>query len=276
MPDTPPVLRITAERRSGLGFVELWRARELTLFFALREIKSRYRQTVLGVGWAVLQPLMAMLVFYVVFGRIGKMATGSVPYPVFALSGLIAWQLFSSAVTGAGQSLVGNQGLLTKVYFERLALPVSATLIAVVDAMVALGLLAIVMVWSGVAPDPLRVLAMPLVLALVFALAAGVGVWLAALVLRFRDLRHALPLLIQLWMFASPVGYPASRVPAEWRPLYDLNPVVGAIEAFRWTVIGGDAPPMISVVWAAVAALVLFTTGAAFFQRVERTFADIA
>ena len=259
-----------AELRLG----ELVEHRELTLFMVWRDVKVRYKQTALGVAWAVLQPLMTMVIFTIIFGRIAGLPSDGVPYPLFALAGLLPWQLFAASLTGAANSLVGNAGLLTKVYFPRLIVPLAATLSTFVDFLVSCAVLVLLMLYYRVAPSP-AIVALPLFFALALATAVGVGLWFAAMNVRYRDVQYVLPFLVQLWLFASPVAYSASLIhsPAG-RAIYALNPMAGAIQGFRWALLG--APPPGPLVWPSVAvSVVLLVSGLFFFKRMEDTFADV-
>lgn len=252
---------------------ELWHYRDLLYFLTWREISVRYKQTVLGFAWAVLQPLLTMLVFTVFLGRLAKVPSDGIPYPVFSYLGLLPWMYFANALTRSSMSLVANQNLVSKVYFPRILIPLSGTLSALVDFLIAFGILAVLMAWYHIAPAPTALLLIPL--SVLTALAAtGVGMWLAALNVQYRDVQHAIPFLVQVWMYATPVVYPASLVPEKWRVLFALNPLAGIIEAYRsatlgrpidWTILGVSA--FVTV------ALTVF--GAWRFRKMERVFADI-
>jgi len=271
--DTPWVV-IDAERgRHPLDPIEIWRYRDLLYFLAWRDITVRYRQTLLGVSWAVLQPTLTMIVFTVFLGRLAGVPSDGIPYPVFSYLGLLPWMYFAGAVTRSSASLVGNAPLVTRVYFPRVLVPLSATLSALVDFLVAFPLLAGLMVWYRCPPAWTALLLVPLVLVTAGA-AAGVGMWLAALNVRYCDVQHAIPFLLQLWMFATPVVYPASLVPERWRALLALNPMAGLIEAYRAAVLGRavDGSTLgISI----VCALLLVAVGVWQFRRTERMLADV-
>ena len=271
----PPVTRIAPS--SGwvpLRLGELWSHRELVYFLAWREVKIRYKQTALGALWAVLQPLVAMGIFSVVFGRLARVPSDGVPYPLFALAALVPWTYFATGIGQAANSLVANQHLLRKVYFPRLALPLAAVLAAGVDFLVAFTLLLVATVAYGVTPGPRALWLLPIAV-LGIASALGVGLWLAAFNVRYRDVRHALPFLIQLWLYATPVVYPSTLLPPGWRTLSALNPMVGVVEGFRWALLDTATRPGPLLALSALSALVVLVAGATYFRRVERHFADL-
>lgn len=257
----------------GMGLGALASHRGLLYFLALRDVKVRYKQTLLGAAWAVLQPLMTMAVFWVVLGRLVGVPSDGLPYPVFALAALVPWGFFAHGLAQGAESLVGNASLVSKVYFPRLVIPVAGVLSGLVDLAVATAALGLVLALFRVAPGPALALA-PLYLLLVAATALGAGLWLAALNAKYRDVRHAVPFLVQLWFFLSPVTYPLSLVPGRWRTLYALNPLAGALEGFRACVTGG-APAVDLTAISAAAAAALLAGGALYFRRMERTFADV-
>lgn len=256
-----------------LDLREMWMYRELIYFLTWRDVNVRYKQTAIGVAWAVLQPLAMMAVFTLFFGRMAEMPSGGVPYPVFVLAGLVPWQLFSRALSDSSGSLVTEQRLITRVYFPRLIVPLSTVLAAIVDLLVALGLLLILMPVFGVWPDA-RIVFLPAFVLLLLVTALAVGFWLSALNVEYRDVRYAVPFLTQFWLFVTPVIYPTSQVPAGWQFVYALNPMVSAVEGFRWSLLGvGQGPSAVMAISAAVA-VILFLTGIAWFRRLERTFVD--
>ncbi len=270
----PPLLRLSARSAGAFARLsEVWEHRELLLFLTWRDLRVRYKQTALGAAWALLQPLLTMLVFSVFFGALARMPSDGVPYPVFAYCGLLPWQLFAFALTGAAQSLTANERLVTKVYFPRLILPLAAVLAGLVDFAVAFALLVPLMLAYGVRPGA-AVATLPLFVALLLVTAVGVGLGLGALNVRFRDVRHALPFLTQLWLFATPIAYPASLVPERFRALMGLNPMAGVVEGFRWALLGAPAPGPLLWLSAGVA-LVGLAAGLFYFLRVERSFADV-
>lgn len=267
---------LVIEPRRALAAIdlgELWRYRDLLYFLTRREVAIRYKQTVLGSAWAILQPLLSMVVFTVFLGRLAKVPSDGIPYPVFSYLGLLPWTLFSGALTRASQSLVGNANLLSKVYFPRVLIPLAATLSALVDFAIAALVLLGLMAWYHIAPAPSSLLVVPLV-ALIALAATGVGLWLAALNVQYRDVQHAVPFLVQIWMFATPVVFPASLIPARYRLLFALNPMTGVIEAFRSSVLGRPFD------WQALASscaviAVLTVIGIWRFRRTEKVFADV-
>ncbi|MBW3654542.1 MAG: ABC transporter permease [Gemmatimonadetes bacterium] len=259
-----------------LDVQELWRYRSLFFFLVWRDIKVRYAQTALGVGWAVLQPLLTMGVFTLIFGRFARIPSDGVPYALFSLSALVPWTYFSTALAGAGNSLVTERNLITKVYFPRLVVPFAPVLAGLADFAVGMGMLLLVMLGAGRVPTVAALAIVPLAVLVMVLTAAGVGSWLAALNVQYRDFRYVIPFLVQVWMFASPIVYPASLVPERYRAVYALNPMVGVIEAMR-SVLFGTAP----LDWAAfgvslLAAVLLFVTGTLYFRQTERVFADVA
>ena len=258
---------------AALRLGELWTYRELLFFLVWRDVKVRYKQTALGVAWAVLQPLLTMFVFSLFFGRLARMASDGLPYPVFNLAGLVPWTFFAFGLNEAATSVVGSRHLITKVYFPRLAIPLATVLAGLVDFAIAFLLLLLVMAWYGIVPGLEALFVIPLVL-LAFVTALGAGLWLAALNVQYRDVRYVLPFLTQLWLFATPIVYPTSLVPAPWRPVYGLNPMVGVVDGFRWALLG-SAPPGPALAVSVCAALGLALGGVFYFRRMERAFADI-
>jgi lipopolysaccharide transport system permease protein len=271
----PPVLRITPPARWwALPFGELWAYRELVYFFVWRDIKIRYKQTAIGAAWAVLQPFLTMLIFTLFFGRLAHMPSDGLPYPIFSYSGLLPWMYFAAALQNSTNTIVENQRLITKVYFPRLALPLSSVLSGLVDFGISFLMFAAMMIYYHMRPS-LTILWLPAFLLLAVLTALGVGLWLSALNAIYRDVRYVLPFLVQFWMFASPVVYPVSLMPAKWRWVYSLNPMAGVIEGFRWSLAGrGDPPGHLILVSSGVVLLVLLS-GAAYFQKMETTVADL-
>lgn len=267
--------RLILRPRTGwqrLDLREIWVYRDLFWVLAARDIKIRYRQTVLGIAWAVIQPLFTMIVFTFI-ARLGKIPTDGSPAPIFYYSGMLPWFLFANSVTNAGNSLVASQHLITKVYFPRLIVPISAVITTLVDFGIGFVILLGMMVWYGVRPGP-QLLALPLAVALAFLAALAVGFWLSALNVQFRDVRHVMPFVIQLWLFCTPVLYPSSVVHSPWkRALLGINPMSGVVDMVRWCVLGRPAPA--SSLWVSVAVIVAALVGALFyFRRVERTLVD--
>jgi lipopolysaccharide transport system permease protein len=268
--------RIDSRRERLLaGLAEAWEYRELLYFLVWRELKVRYKQSVVGVGWAILQPVMMMVVFSVVFGHLVKLKTNGPPYPLFVLTGLIAWQLFTYSLSHSGLSLITDKPLITKVYFPRLLIPTAPVLAGLVDFAIASVVLAGFLVYYGVVP-PLAILAVPLLVVMLAATALGVGIWIAALNVQYRDFQYTLPFLTQLWFFMTPIAYTATIVPETWRVLLGLNPMAGVVEGLRWALLDptNGLEPMVFVS-AGVCVLVLLS-GVVYFRRHEDVFADVA
>ena len=266
------------ERTTGLrsiGVAELIRFRELLYFLTWRDIKVRYKQTALGVGWAILQPVLAMVIFTVIFGHVAKISTGGIPYPIFAYAALIPWLFFANAVQLSSTSLTVNPQLITKIYFPRLYLVMAPILAGLVDLVLAFGVLIAMMIFYGVAPSALGVLVLPLFLLLGFLATVGMSAWLAALNVKYRDIRFVVPFLIQSLLFATPVVYSTSSVSEPWRTLFGLNPLTAVVEGFRWALAGGSEPRPTTLALSAVSGLVLFAYGFYYFHRTEKGFADV-
>jgi lipopolysaccharide transport system permease protein len=259
----------------GHGLRQLWGARELVYLLGWRDFKVRYKQTILGAAWAVVQPAMMMVVFTFLFGRLAQVPSAGLPYPVFAILGLLPWQLFASGLAQVSDSLVANERLLTRTAFPRLVIPVAAIATPLVDFAVGLLLLAAVLLFFGVGPAPTVVL-LPIVALLAAGAALGVGLWLAALNIRYRDVRYMIPFIVQPLLFLTPVAYPAALVPDTWRWVYALNPMVGVVEAFRWAALGVGEPPLALLGISLAVTVTLTAGGIRFFRRVERHFADYA
>jgi lipopolysaccharide transport system permease protein len=253
---------------------ELWRYRELLYFLVWRDVKVRYKQTALGAAWAVLQPFATMLVFSLFFGRLANMPSDGVPYPVFAFAALVPWTFFANGLAMSTQSLVLSQNLLKKVYFPRLAIPLAAVLAGLVDFALALAVLAGMLALYGIAPGPEALWIVPLLL-LALATSLGVGLWLSALNVRYRDVGYVVPFLVQLWLFATPIAYPSSLLAEPWRTVYGINPMVGVVEGFRWALLGTGRAPGGTLAVSSLAAAALLVGGAFYFRRLERTFADV-
>lgn len=258
-----------------LGLADLWSYRELLYFFVWRDVKVRYKQTLFGALWAIIQPLALMVVFTLVLGRVAGITPEGVPYALFALAGLVPWTLFSQSLIGASNSLVASAGLLVKVYFPRLLLPIAATGSYLIDYGISLLMLLAFTVFMGVGLSPAVLWTVPLTM-LLLGTALAAGIWLSAINVRYRDVRQAVPFLVQLWLFASPVAYPADFVPEQFQTLYYLNPMAGVIEGFRWAMLGlGSAPPIGPILMSGVATALVLGTGLVYFRRVERTLADV-
>lgn len=257
----------------ALHLREVWEYRELLYFLVWRDVKVRYKQTTLGLAWAIIQPLFLMLVFSLFFGRLGGMPSDGVPYPVFVYCALVPWQLFAHALSESSNSLIVNQHLITQVYFSRLVVPLSAVLGGFVDFVVAFLVLILILVYYGIVPG-LAVLTLPFFMLLAVMTALGVGLWLSALNVKYRDVRHTLGFLTQVWFFVTPITYPSSIVPEAWRSLYGLNPMAGVVEGFRWALLGKAEPPAGLLVVSSLAVLGLLIGGLYYFRRTEQTFAD--
>lgn len=270
----PEIVIRARSRWLSLGLVDLWRYRDLVRMLAWRDVAVRYKQTVLGVAWALLQPIALMVLFSLVFGRLAQMPSDGVPYPLFAFCGLLPWQLFGSSIVQVGNSLVQNQALLSKVYFPRLAVPVAAVAPPMVDFAAGCVVFAALLAWFGVMPGAAIAWA-PLFALLAVVASLALGIWIAAFNVFYRDFRYTLPFLVQLLMFATPVVYPSSLLPEPWRTLFGLNPMAGAIEGFRWAVLGTNAPPWGTIAMSAAATVVLLLGGALYFRQIERRFADV-
>lgn len=272
--DTPVTYLRPSKGWLSIDFNELWRYRELVYFLTWRDIKVRYKQAVLGIAWAVLQPLLTTVIFTVIFGTLLKTPSQGIPYPLFSLTALLPWQLFASALQRSSVSLVGNANLITKIYFPRLAIPLSSIFAALVDFLISFVVLVGVMIYYQYWPG-WNVLWLPLLVVLALLTALAVGLWLSALNVQYRDIQQMVPFLVQVWMYASPIVYPIETIPAGvWRWLYGLNPMVGVIQGFRWALLGGK-PPDITMVISVVMVLILLVSGLFYFRRMEKTFADI-
>jgi homopolymeric O-antigen transport system permease protein len=270
-----PVVSIEATAsRATLGLKDLWDYRELLYFLVWRDVKVRYKQTAIGAAWAILQPLLTMLIFTLVFDKFAKVPSNGVPYPIFSFAALLPWTYFAKALTQSILSVVGNAHLITKVYFPRLLLPISGVLSGIIDFAIGFIVLLGLMVGYGVVPGS-AIIFLPYFLLLTILTALSVSLWLAVINVRYRDVGQAIPFLVQLWMFVSPVAYPISVVPEKWRLLYSLNPMAGAIEGFRWSLTGGEMPAVFPVVVSTVMVCGLLYGGIYFFRRMEDTFADI-
>ncbi|HLZ12615.1 MAG TPA: ABC transporter permease [Candidatus Acidoferrum sp.] len=270
----PIVTRIAPPRGLfHLRLGELWAYRELLYFFVWRDVKIRYKQTAIGVLWVILQPLLTMLVFTLFFGRLARLPSEGLPYPVFYFAALVPWMYFNYALQNATNVVVENQRMITKVYFPRLILPFSSVLSGLVDFAIGFAVLFGVTLFYGMRPGATAAL-LPLFLLLAILTALGVGLWLSALNALYRDVKYVIPFLLQFWMFASPVAYPSSLVPPRWRWLYGLNPMAGVIDGFRWALTGHGHAPAVSLLVSAAAVLVILAGGLVFFQRMEGTVAD--
>jgi lipopolysaccharide transport system permease protein len=271
---TPLITIEPSERLLSLGLRELWAYRELLYFLAWRDIKIKYKQTAIGAAWAVFQPLLTMAIFTLVFRNIANVSSDGFPYPVFAFAALLPWNLFSAALSRSSVSVVAESNLISKVYFPRIIIPLAATVSGMVDFAIALVMLVAMMAWYGIAPGA-HLLMLPVFLGLALTTALGVGLWLSAINVRYRDVGYTVPFLVQMWMFASPVAYSANAIPERWRLLYSLNPLTGVIEGFRWALLGIAAPDFRLMAMSAAIVSLLLVSGVVHFKRMERTFADI-
>jgi len=259
---------------AALNLRDLFLYRELIFFMTWRDLKVRYKQTLLGASWAILQPFLTMVVFSIFFGNLAKVPSDGVPYPIFSYTALIPWTLFSKALQDASRSLVANSHMITKVYFPRMILPLSSVMAGVVDFLIAFVVLLGMMVFFNIFPTA-NVLVLPLFLVLALVTAVGVGLWLSALNVLFRDINYVLPFLTQFWMYLTPVAYPSSMIPSEWQVIYALNPMTGVVEGFRWALLGTGQPPGMMTLVSSITAVVLLISGMFYFRRMERLFADM-
>jgi lipopolysaccharide transport system permease protein len=271
--DGQPVVIEHGHGWRSLGISEIWAHRELLYFFIWRDLKVRYKQTVFGAAWALMQPILMMLVFSVSLGRLPGVGPAGVPYPLFVFAGLVPWTLFSASLQGAANSLVGGEAIITKVYFPRLILPFASVGSFLLDFLISLAALAVVMLYFGVVPS-LAIIWLPALTLMAVLTALGVGTFLSAVNVRYRDVKYVMPFLVQIWMFASPVVYTSTLIPTEWHSLFALNPMTGVVEGFRWALIGGPRPDDLIFV-SAVSTLLVLLGSLIYFRRVERSFADV-
>ena len=258
----------------SLKLRELWEYRELLYFLTWRDVKVRYKQTALGAAWAIIQPFFTMVVFSLFFGRLAKIPSDGIPYPIFSFAALVPWTFFANGLGQSANSLVGNANLIKKIYFPRLAVPIATILSGVIDFAIAFVVLLAMMLYYGAVPT-INALWLPLFLLLALVTSLGVGLWLSAMNVQFRDVRYVVPFLTQVWMFATPIAYPSSLLGEPWRTLYGLNPMVGVVEGFRWALLGTNEAPGPIVAVSALAALVILASGAFYFRRMEKNFADV-
>jgi len=259
---------------TSLGLAELWEYRELLYFLIWRDIKVRYKQTALGAGWAIIQPMFTMLVFSLFFGKLAKVPSDGIPYPLFSYTALVPWTFFAQGLSQSSDSLVGSANLIKKIYFPRLAIPIGTVCAGMVDFALAFSVLLVLEFWYGVHPTR-NILWLPLFVLLALATALGVGLWLSAFNVKYRDVKYVVPFFTQVWMFTTPIAYPSSLLSGKWRVVYGLNPMAGVVEAFRWALLGSKTAPtaMIGISW--LAAITLLISGAYYFRRMEKTFADV-
>ena len=274
VPQKPYKIIVPPKGWSTLQLREVWRFRELLYFLTWRDIKVRYKQTALGAVWAILQPLLTMVIFSVIFGGLAKLPSEGFPYPIFTFAALLPWQLFAFALNSASQSLVGNQNLISKVYFPRLVVPFSSVLAGVVDFLIAFLFLLAMMAYYDIHLSS-TALMLPFFLLLALTSAVAVGLWLSALNVKYRDIRYVVPFLTQFWMYATPIAYTSSLIPEKWRWLYSLNPMTGVVEGFRWALLGKSGLDPFSLTVSTIAVVVLLVSGLYYFKRMETSFADI-
>jgi lipopolysaccharide transport system permease protein len=272
--ETPVTLIRPSTRWAQLNLRELWKYRELLYFLVWRDIKVRYKQTVLGASWAIIQPFFTMVVFSLFFGRLAGIPSDGVPYPIFSFAALVPWTFFASGLAGSANSLVGSQNLIKKVYFPRLAIPIATVLSGAVDFALAFVVLLGMMLFYGITPTVNVVWLIPLLL-LALVTSLGVGLWFSALNVKYRDVRYVVPFMVQLWLFATPIAYPSSLLDEPWRTVYALNPMVGVVEGFRWALLGTETAPGAMMLVSSSVAIALLVGGAFYFRRMESTFADI-
>jgi lipopolysaccharide transport system permease protein len=273
--ETPTAVHI----RPSSGWVslqlrELFAYRELLYFLVWRDVKVRYKQTALGASWAIIQPFFTMVVFSLFFGKLAKIPSDGVPYPIFSFAALVPWTFFASSLTNASNSLVGSSNLIKKVYFPRLAIPIATVLSGLVDLGIAFSMLVAMMFWYGVVPTA-NVFWLPLLVMLALVTSLGVGLWLSAMNVQYRDVKYVVPFLTQFWLFATPVAYPSSLLSGSWRSIYALNPMVGVVEGFRWALLGARTRPLGLIAVSSISAVMILISGAFYFRRMERTFADV-
>ena len=275
--DSAPEHYLRIEPTSGWGRLklgELWRHRELVYFMTWRDIKIRYKQTALGASWAIIQPLFTMLVFSIFLGKLAKVPSDGLPYPLFTFAALVPWTFFSSGLVQSSNSLVGSATLIRKVYFPRLAIPLGTVFAGLVDFLIAFGVLLGMMAFYRQAPTA-NVIYLPLFVLLSVMTSLGTGLWLSAMNVKYRDVRYMVPFLTQFWLFATPVAYPSNMLSEEWKMVYGLNPMAGVVEGFRWALLGVDTPPGPMIWVSAVVALLMLVTGVIYFTRTEKSFADV-
>lgn len=266
---------IEPKKSSGTFLKELWAYRELFYFLAWRDILVRYKQTVIGIAWALIRPLLTMIVFTIVFGKLAKLPSGGAPYPIMVFAAMLPWQFFATSFAEAGNSLIANANMISKVYFPRLVMPVSAVIVSFVDFLISFVILLILMLWYGFVPEA-RIVMLPLFVLIAFAASMAGGLWIAALNVQYRDFRYIIPFIVQFGLYISPVGFTSSIVPEKWRLLYSLNPMVGVIDGFRWAILGGDY----QLYWpgfilSLVLVVIILVTGIVYFRKTEKTFVDV-
>jgi lipopolysaccharide transport system permease protein len=258
----------------SLNLQDLWVYRELLFFLIWRDIKVRYKQTVLGAAWAIIQPFFTMVVFSLFFGRLAKIPSDGIPYPIFSYAALVPWTFFANGLNQSSNSLILNANLIKKVYFPRLVIPISTVISGIVDFMLAFIVLLGMMLYFGIFPTK-NVLWLPLFLLLAFVTSLGVGLWFSAMNVQFRDVRYAVPFLVNFWMFATPIAYPSSLLEEPWRTLYGINPMAGVVEGFRWALLGTETKPGPIIFVSAMVACLILVSGLFYFRKMEKTFSDV-
>ncbi len=277
------VIRLQPSRGwTALNLLEVWRYRELVYFLIWRDIKVRYKQTALGAAWAIIQPFFTMIVFTIFFGKLAGVPSDGVPYPIFSYTGLLPWGLFAKALSDAGRSMVANRSMITKVYFPRLVIPIASVLSGLVDFAIGFVVLIGMIIYYNYIPIPsaqinptAAIITLPFFILLALITALGVGLWLSALNVKYRDINYIIPFLTQFWLFITPIAYPSSIVPEQWRWLYALNPMTGVVEGFRWALLGVETAPGLMLAVSFTVSILTLISGMFYFRRMERTFADI-
>jgi lipopolysaccharide transport system permease protein len=259
---------------ASLKLKELWAYRELLYFFMWRDLKVRYKQTVLGASWSIIQPFFTMVVFSIIFGKIAKMPSDGIPYPIFSYAGLVPWTFFAGGLNRASNSLVGNANLIKKVYFPRLCIPISSILSGIVDFILSFSMLIALMIYFGIMPTA-NIIWLPLLMLIALTTSLGVSLWLSALNVQFRDVGHIVPFLTQIWLFATPIVYPSSLLSEPWRTIYGVNPMAGVVEGFRWALLGTNTAPGPIIIISSIVSLALLISGSLYFRRMEKNFADV-
>jgi lipopolysaccharide transport system permease protein len=273
--NSKPELIIEAGRAEKQYWKDIWRYRELFYFLAWRDILVRYKQTAIGIAWALIRPFLTMVVFSVVFGSLAKLPSEGVPYPILVFSAMLPWQFFANSLSECSNSLIGNANLISKVYFPRLVVPVSAVVVSFVDFMISVIILLGLMAWYSYVPT-WRVIFLPVFVAIAFAASMGAGLWLASLNVKYRDFRYIVPFIVQFGLYISPVGFSSAIIPEHWRLFYSLNPMVGVIDGFRWSILGGESKLYWPGFWLSLTlVLLLLMSGVTYFRKMERTFADV-
>ncbi len=270
-----PILRIEPSRGwVSLKLGEVWAYRELLLFFVWRDVKVRYKQTILGAAWAIIQPLFTMLIFSLFFGKLAKMPSDGIPYPLFSFAALVPWTFFANGLASSSNSLVNGANMVKKIYFPRLTMPIATVLAGIVDFALAFAVLILIMIYFRTAPT-INIIWLPLFLLLALVTALGVGLWLSALNVQYRDVRYIVPFLTQFWLFATPIAYSSRLLGEPWRTIYGLNPMVGVVEGFRWALLGTSPAPGLIIIASTLTSIAILISGAFYFRRMEKTFADV-